>query len=90
MPPKKKVCAQDPKNMIWTDDEMQLLLETVISFKSKKSYRALIGNLLRKNMNSLKMTFSKHFHQKISQDFIKVAFYAKEDCSKNKRNACKL
>ena len=38
MPPKRKVCVEDSKNIIWTDDEVQLLLETVISFKSKKSY----------------------------------------------------
>ena len=37
MPPKKKVCVEDFKNMVWTVDEMQLLLETVLSFKSKKS-----------------------------------------------------
>ena len=37
MPPKKKVCVEDRKNMVWTVDEVQLLLETVISFKGKKS-----------------------------------------------------
>ena len=35
MPPKKKVCVEDSKNMVWTDYDMQLLLETVISFKGK-------------------------------------------------------
>ena len=39
MPPKKNVCVEDRKNMVWTDDEVQLLLETVISFKGKKSYK---------------------------------------------------
>ena len=38
MPPKKRVCVEDSKDVVWTDDEVQLLLETVISFKSKKSY----------------------------------------------------
>ena len=61
MPPKKKVCAQDPKNMIWTDDEMQLFLETVISFKSKKSYRALIGNLLKEKYELIKNDFLETF-----------------------------
>ena len=41
MPPKKKVCVEDSKNMVWTDDEVQLLLETVILFKSKKSYEGI-------------------------------------------------
>ena len=39
MPPKINVCVEDRKNMVWTDDEVQLLLETVISFKGKKSYK---------------------------------------------------
>ena len=37
MSPKKKVCVEDSKNKVWTDDEVQLLLDTVISFKSKIS-----------------------------------------------------
>ena len=37
----KKVCVKDSKNMVWTDDEVQPLLETVISFKSKKSYEGI-------------------------------------------------
>ena len=41
MPPKKNVCVEDRKNMVWTDDEVQLLLETVISFKGKKSYKGI-------------------------------------------------
>ena len=36
MPPKKKVCVEDPKNMVWTGAEEQLLLEAEVSFKSKK------------------------------------------------------
>ena len=42
MPSKKKVCVEDSKNMVWTDDEVQPLLETVISFKSKTSYEDIL------------------------------------------------
>ena len=42
MPPKKKEdYVEDSKNMVWRDDEVQLLLETVILFKSKKSYEGI-------------------------------------------------
>ena len=37
----KKVCVKDSKNMVWIDDEVQPLLETVISFQSKKSYEGI-------------------------------------------------
>ena len=80
MPPKKQVCVEDSKKMVWTDDEVQLLLETVISFKSKKSYEGIDWEL----MNSLKMTFSKHFHQKISQDFMENRFLCENRLIKQK------
>ena len=47
MPPKNKVCAKDSNNMVWIDDEVQLLLETVISFKSKKSYEGIDVNFVK-------------------------------------------
>ena len=54
MPPKKKLKttnneSEDSKNMVWTDDEVQLLLETLINIKSKKYYEG-IGNLSKSNM----------------------------------------
>ena len=48
MPPKKKVCIEDSKNMLWTDDEVKLLLETVFSFKNKKSYEGIDWELENK------------------------------------------
>ena len=42
MPPKKKEDdVEDSKNMVWRDDEVQLLSETVILFKNKKSYEGI-------------------------------------------------
>ena len=35
-------------------------------------------SLLKEKMNLLKMTFSKHFHQKISQDFMGSCFLRKK------------
>ena len=54
MPPKKKVCVEDFKNMVWAVDEMQLLLETVLSFKSKKSCEGIDWEFVKENTNSLK------------------------------------
>ena len=46
MPTKKKLKttnneSEDSKNMVWTGDEVQLLLETLINIKSKKSYEGI-------------------------------------------------
>ena len=70
MPPKKKGCVEDSENMVWADDEVQRLLETVISFKSKKSYEGIDWESVTEKYELIKKTFSKHFHQKISQDFM--------------------
>ena len=73
--------------MVWTGDEMQLLLETLLSFKSKKSYEGIDWEFVKEKYELIKMTFSKHSHQKISQDFM-------ESCSlcdkrlQQKQNKC--
>ena len=41
MSPKKKVCVEDSKNMVWTDDEEKLLSEALILFKSENSYEGI-------------------------------------------------
>ena len=46
MLPSKKLkttnnASVDSKNMVWTDDEVQLLLETLINIKSEKSYEGI-------------------------------------------------
>ena len=46
--PSTKACVEDSKNMLQTDDEAQLLLETVISFKSKKSYEDIDWEYVKK------------------------------------------
>ena len=33
--------SEDSKNMVWTGDEVQLLLETLINIKSEKSYEGI-------------------------------------------------
>ena len=74
MPPKKKVCIEDSKNMVWTDDEVQPLFETIISFKSKKSHEGIDWKSVKEKYELIKLTFSKYFHQKISQDFMESRF----------------
>ena len=37
MPPKKKMRAEDIR-LVWTDDEVRLLLETTRDFKIKKAH----------------------------------------------------
>ena len=61
MPPKKKVCVEDSKNMLWTDDEVQLLLETVISFKSRKSYEGIDWESVKEKYETIKNDFLKAF-----------------------------
>ena len=72
----KKVCVKDSKNMVWTDDEVQPLLETVISFKSKKSYEGIDWESVKEKyeLSQRKINFLKHFYQKISQDFMESRF----------------
>ena len=46
MPPKKKLKttnneSEDSKNMVWIDDEVQLLLETLFNIKIEKSYEGI-------------------------------------------------
>ena len=46
MPPKKKLKttnneSEGSKNMVWTDDEVQLLLETLTNIKSEKFYEGI-------------------------------------------------
>ena len=53
MPTKKKLKttnneSEDSKNMVWTGDEVQLLLETLINIKSKKSYEGIDWESIKK------------------------------------------
>ena len=54
--------------------------------------RTVIGSLLQKNMNSLKMTFSKHFHDEKSPGFHdeKSLFTREKIAGKILKNPCKL
>ena len=60
MPPKNKVCVEDSKNMVWTDDEVQLLLETVISFKNK-SYEGIDSEPVKEKYKLIKNDFLEAF-----------------------------
>ena len=53
MPTKKKLKttnneSEDSKNMVWTGDEVQLLLETLINIKSEKSYEGIDWQFFKK------------------------------------------
>ena len=61
MPPKKKVCIEDSKNMLWTDDEVKLLLETVFSFKNKKSYEGIDWESVKEKYEFVKNDFLEAF-----------------------------
>ena len=85
MSPKKKFCFEDSKNMVWPDDEVQLLLEKVISFKSKKSDEGIDWESVKEKYELIKNDFLEAFPSES-----KPGFYARKNCSKNKINACKL
>lgn len=62
MPPKKKAKSDDKENtttLVWTDDEIQILLETVRDFKSEKAYESI-------DWESIKTKY-----EKITENFIK-------------------
>ena len=58
---KKKICVDDSKNMVWTDDEVKLLLETAISFKSKKSYKGIDWESVKEKYELIKNDFLEAF-----------------------------
>ena len=61
MPPEKKVCVEDSKNMIWADEEVKLFLETVISIKSKMSYEGIDWESAKEKHELIKNDFLKAF-----------------------------
>ena len=69
MPPKKKGCVEDSKNMVWADDEVQRLLETVISFKSKTSYEGTDWESVTEKYELIKNDFLEAFPSKNKPGF---------------------
>ena len=82
MPPKKKVCIEDSKNMVWTDDEVQPLFETVISFKSKKSHEGIDWKSVKEKYELIKLTFE------VFPSENKPRFHGKSLCTRE--NAAKI
>ena len=79
MPPKKKVCVEDSKNMVWTDDEVQLLLETVILFKSKKSYEGIDWESVKDKYELIKNDFLEAFPPEDKPGFHGKSLFRREE-----------
>ena len=79
MPPKKKVCVDDSKNMVWTDDEVQLLFETVILFKSKKSYEGIDWESVKEKYELIKNDFLEAFPPEYKPGFHGKSLFRREE-----------
>ena len=55
--------------MIWTDDEVQLLLETVIAFKAKKSYEGIDWESVKEKYENIKNEFTDAFPAESNSTF---------------------
>ena len=84
MPPKKNVCVEDRKNMVWTDDEVQLLLETVISFKGKKSYKDIDWGSVNEKYELIRNGFLEAFPSENKPDFMGSHFLHEKRLQQNK------
>ena len=79
MPPNKKICVEDSKNMVWTDDEVKLLLETLISFKSKKSYKGIDWEYVEEKYELIKNYLLEAFPSKNKPGFHGKSLFRREE-----------
>ena len=57
MSPEKKVCVEDSKNMVWTDDQGKFLSEAVILFESENSYEGIHQGSVKEKDELIKNDF---------------------------------
>ena len=72
MLPKKKLKttnneSADRKNMVWTADEVQLLLETLINIKSEKSYEGIDWESIKEKYEIIRKEFLAAFPSEAKQ-----------------------
>ena len=61
--------------MVWTDDEVQLLLEAAISFKGKKSYEGIDWGSVKEKSEIIKNDFLEACPSEVSRDFMESHFF---------------
>ena len=77
MPPKKKLKATNNES---GDDQVQLLLETLINIKSKKSYEGIDWESIKEKYEIIRKEFLAAFPSKSNKEFhmINLFFLEKE------------
>ena len=78
MPPKKKVCVEDSKNMVWTDDEEKLLSEALILFKSENSYEGIYQGSVKEKDELIKNDFLEAFSSENKPRFHEKLLFTRE------------
>ena len=73
MPPKKQLKttneSEDSKNMVCTDDKVQLLLETLINIKSEKSYEGIAWESIKERYEIIRKEFLAAFPSEANKEF---------------------
>ena len=71
MPPKKKTKTDGEKenSVIWTDDEIQLLLETVRDFKSEKAYKSIDWESIKTKYEKITENFVKNLPKEKTNEY---------------------
>ena len=61
MPPKKKIKMGEEGDLLWIDDEVELLLVTARDFKVEKEHEAIDWESIKENYESIKERFIRNF-----------------------------
>ena len=59
MPPKKKMRTEDT-HLVWTDDKVQLILETTSDFKAKNAYAGVDWESINDKYENIRETFASN------------------------------
>ena len=69
MPPKKKIKTNENAVVVWTDDEIQLLLETVREFKAEKAYESIDWESIKTKYDKITENFLKNLPREKSTEY---------------------
>jgi len=71
MPPKKKIKTDGEKEntVVWTDDEIQLLLETVRDFKSEQAYESIDWESIKTKYEKITENFVKNLPKEKTSEY---------------------
>lgn len=89
MPPKKKAKQEGEKNLVWTDDEIQLLLETVLDFKTEKSYESIDWESIKTKYEKIRENFVQNLPETKSEEYPHdAALFTRDRISNKTKKIC--